>query len=232
MKAIIVFCMFLIAMPVLAGTWRDDFENEQDYINDLQNGIWIEEFNNREIETIKWENGAIKVDMTPNGGGLSTGDSTGKDYTVECKVKQLKSNYDGSGILLRHTVNNLPAYFFGIKDRQPKEAGIYLNFLSPLNTFPFDYELDKWYSLKATIKGNQLEFYIDGKLMAKAEHDDHLAGWVGFGSFGTAIFDDFVTTGPDVKDGGHWNSKAHTPLTAIKTQNKLVATWGKIKDKR
>jgi hypothetical protein len=229
MKAIIVFCMLMIALPVLAGTYRDDFDNQQDFANDRQNGVWIAEFNNTAIETIAWENGAVKVDMTPSGGGLSIGDNTWKDYTVECKIKQLKSSFNGSGILLRHPINSAAAYFFGIKEPKVKEAGIYLNLTGPLSTFPFEYELDKWYSLKAVIKGNQLEFYIDDKLMAKAEDDRNQAGCVGFGTFGTAIFDDFVMTGPEVKDGGHWDPKAHDQLTAVKPQNNLAVTWGQIK---
>jgi hypothetical protein len=231
MKAIIVFCMFLIAtMPVFAGTWRDDFENEQDFMNDCQNGVWIEEINPA-ADILTWENGAIKADMTLSGGGLAIGDSTWKDYTVECKLNQLKSTYNGAGILLRHpAINGSTAYFFGMKSKEAKEAGIYLNFYISLNTFPFEYELDRWYSLKAVIQGNQLEFYIDGKLMATAKDDTNQAGWVGFGTFGTAVFDDFVMTGPEVKDGGHWDPKAHEQLSAIKSQGKIIETWGRIKN--
>ena len=43
-----------------------------------------------------------------------------------------------------------------------------------------------------------------------------------------ALFDDFVMTGPEVKDGGHWNPKAHSQID-VNTKDKLTATWGRIK---
>ena len=45
-----------------------------------------------------------------------------------------------------------------------------------------------------------------------------------------ALYDDFVMTGPEVKDGGHWNPKAHGQ--AVEPQRKLAATWGNISVKR
>ena len=46
-----------------------------------------------------------------------------------------------------------------------------------------------------------------------------------------ALFDDFVMTGPEVKDGGHWDPKAHRQI-AVDAKDKLSVTWGYIKHNR
>jgi hypothetical protein len=98
---------------------------------------------------------------------------------------------------------------------------------------PFQTKLNTWYALKAVAKGKQLEFYIDGKLVAEGKNNEFPAGKAGFvvQTMGVqpveALYDDFVMTGPEVKDGGHWNPKAHGQ--AVELQSKLATTWGEIK---
>jgi hypothetical protein len=224
MKTIIVFCMLLMALPVFAGTYRDDFENEQDFINDCNNGIWIEDIN-----LFTWENGYVKTE-SPGGAGLTFGDLNWKDYIVECKVKpvQISPNSFGFGLALRRPcIQCGTIYYLGINE---KYAGIYLNLDTPINDSPFELELGKWYSLKGVAQGDQFEFYVDGKPMAKAKDDNNQTGRVGFVVFGSAYFDDFIVTGSDVKDEGHWNPKSHEQLAVVNSQGKIIETWGKIKN--
>jgi hypothetical protein len=222
MKAIIVFCMFLIAMPVFAGIYRDDFEKEQDFISDCKNGVWLEDTN-----LYAWESGYIKATYSSAGSGLVTGDLNWKDYTVECRIKPIQVEQVGISILIRRTCTFcLPCYNLGLTG---KEANIYVDAMSYITGSPFELEMGKWYVLKAVAQGSKIEFYVDGKLVAKTEDSKYPAGRAGFGVFGEALFDDFVMTGPDVKDGGHWDPKVHEQLSAVKPQNKLAGTWGQIK---
>ena len=63
------------------------------------------------------------------------------------------------------------------------------------------------------------------ELMAKAKDSTRLSGKAGFIiDDGVALFDDFVMTGPEVKDGGHWNPKAHAQ--PVEPKDKL-AEWCK-----
>ena len=221
MKAIIVFCMFLITLPVLAGTYRDDFENEQDFINDCQNGVWIEDTN-----LFTWENGYVKTESL-GGVAISFGDLNWKDYTVECKIRPIQVESFGINLVIRRTCTFCtPCYSLTLTG---KEANIYVDVFTYLTGCPFELEVGKWYTLKAVAQGSKIEFYVDGKLLVKTEDSKYPAGWVGFGSFASAIFDDFVMTGPEVKDGGHWDPKTHDQLTAVKPQNNLAVTWGQIK---
>lgn len=221
MKAIIVFCMLLMALPVFAGTYRDDFENQQDFINDCQNGVWIEDTN-----LFTWENGYVKTESL-GGVALSFGDLNWKDYTVECKIKPIQVESYGINLVIRRTCTFCtPCYSLALTG---KEANIYVDVFTYLTGCSFELEVGKWYTLKAVAQGSKIEFYVDGKLLVKTEDSKYPAGWVGFGSFASALFDDFVMTGPEVKDGGHWNPKAHEQLTVVKSQGKIIETWGKIK---
>jgi len=79
-----------------------------------------------------------------------------------------------------------------------------------------------------------LEFYIDNKLVLKSEDNAFATGKAGFtvgtndqGGTVKALFDDFVITGTDVKNGGHWDPKAHNQI-AVEPQGKLSTAWGDI----
>ncbi|MBI1926642.1 hypothetical protein HYR99_20675 [Candidatus Poribacteria bacterium] len=72
-------------------------------------------------------------------------------------------------------------------------------------------------------------------MVVKAKDNTHPAGKAGFvvnnlaGGTVESLFDDFVMTGPEVKDGGHWNPKAHPQQQPVEPQGKLATTWGKVK---
>jgi len=47
-----------------------------------------------------------------------------------------------------------------------------------------------------------------------------------------ALFDDFIMTGPEVKDGGHWNSKVHPESKSVEPDNMLAVKLGEIRRDR
>ena len=71
---------------------------------------------------------------------------------------------------------------------------------------------------------------VDGGLVAEAKNAAYPKGKAGFYVWkGTALFDDFVMTGPEVEDGGHWDPKAHPEPKSVQSMDKLAAKWGEIK---
>jgi len=231
MKIVITLCVlaaFILSTTVWAGTYRDDFENEKDFIKDKQDRVWDED-----IAFFTWENASIKgMDNGPVLWGIITGDYSWKDYTVECRIKPIQNNGYMGLYLRRPCMGCNPCYTFALS---VNKAVIYRDFGEKwggltLDSSPFEAKIDTWYSVKAIVQGKQLEFYIDNKLVAKAENDVYLTGKAGFIiDDGEALFDDFVMTGPEVKDGGHWDPKAHIQPNPVEPQNKLEMTWGEIK---
>ena len=228
MKIVIILCVlaaFILSTTAWAGTWRDDFENKQDFPKDKQEGVWEED-----IAFFEWEGGTVKgVEHTGDVRAIITGNYGWEDYTIECRIKPLQeSGYVGLALRRPCTFCN-PCYVFVLSLWQ-NEAAIYLNFFQKLDSSSFKAKIDTWYSLKAIAKGKQLEFYIDNKLVVKVEDSTHQAGKAGpYVDDSEALFDDFVMTGPEVKDGGHWDPKAHPQPKPVEPQNKLEMTWGEIK---
>lgn len=226
--ALNILLVFGLVFPAISGTFRDDFENEKDFLGDKklrEGGIWGED-----ITFYTWEKGSIKG-SDPQGLGLLliAGDYDYRDYTVECKVKPLKIGIL-IGLALRRPCIDCPtAYLFGFWTGNL--AAIFNNFGGAiLDSSPFEIKEGTWYLLKAVAKGEQLEFYVNNKLMAKAKDNIHPTGKAGFVVWNDseALFDDFIMTGLEVKSGGHWNPKAHEQKSA-EPQNKLTTVWSHIK---
>lgn len=227
--SIVILCL-VSATPAFAGAFRDDFENEQDFIEDKQlreGGVWGED-----IGQYTWEEGAIKG--TPGNQEFSwlliTGDYVWEDYTVECKIKLLANQGSAGVVARRPCINCNPCYSFDL-DPSADQVAIYQE-ANVLDSSPFTPEVDRWYSLKAVVEGSHLEFYVDGELLVEAEDTTHPEGKGGFCVWKiTALFDDFVMTGPEVEDGGHWDPAKHPEEKAVMPSGKLAATWGTLKQR-
>ncbi len=220
----------------IAGTFRDDFSNESDFLNDKQlreGGVWGED-----ISKYTWEDGAVKISVVgPWGYMLITGDYSWKDYTVECKVKVIRDDakQGGPGLIIRRTcIDCMAGYNFNLEaNRAYIGKGTAQGFL-PLTETQFERKTDTWYSLKVVAEGDRLEFYVDNQLILQANNATYPAGKVGF-EVGTrvgileALLDDFVMTGLEVKDGGHWDPEAHPESISVQSTDKLAATWARIK---
>ena len=196
--------MAFVAIPhALAGTYRNDFENEADFLEDKAQGIW-----NFHVDSFTWEDGAIRG--SGRGQLLMFGSVDWTDYTLEVKV-QLQADSSG-GIGLRF--NEGPHYIFWVDEAtdlvgvtEAASAGIDI-----LGEESFTIEPGTWYSLKGVAAGNNLEFYINGERVIKVEHGDQSAGMAGICVLrGSILFEDFVLTGPDVPDSGRWTVTAVSP---------------------
>ena len=233
----------ILAPCIIAGTFRDDFENEKDFLSDnkfREGGVWGED-----IKFYKWEKGTIRgIPKPAMMVFLITGDYGWKDYIVECKAKLIKDDCV-VGLVLRHSCIDcnlgyafcLEGNFFG--GNQASIVPLWIPLWTPLRSVGFTASKDVWYTLKAVAQGERFEFYIDNKLFVEAEDFKDSpcpagkAGFLfsGFGLVeeGEALFDDFVMTGPEVKDGGHWDPKAHLQSKSVSLFDKLATSWGDIK---
>ncbi len=227
---IVILIIYLVSTtPAFAGTFRDDFENEQDFLKDKQllvGGVWGGAVNN-----FVWEDGAIKgsgarVDFFY---ALITGDYGWEDYTVECRIKLLRNQGLVALVLRRPCLDCVnPLYFLCLT--ADGQAVIYRNGPNAIAASPFRSEIDRWYSVKAIAQGRNIEFHIDGTLVVEVKDDANPAGKTGFAILNSdALFDDFVMTGPEVEDGGHWDPAKHL---AVKPKGNLVTTWGTLKQER
>jgi len=227
------YLLLCFALNTGAGTFRDDFENKDDFLADKRlrvGGVWGED-----VGGYVWENGSIKGTAAVNLGffqALITGDHSWTDYTVECKVMPLQI-LEGSirswiGLVLRRPcIDCDPGYYFILNGNSmaaiDSQNGI-------LDSFPFDFKMDTWYFLKGVANGKHLEFYINDELVVELKSDINSKGKVGVIVFNSiALFDDFIMTGPEVIDGGHWNPEAHPDPKFVESIGKLAMNWGKIK---
>jgi hypothetical protein len=84
----------------------------------------------------------------------------------------------------------------------------------------FNFELNRWYRLKAVANDNNFESYIDGELMASISDSTLPTGRLGLSVYGgVAHFDNVVITGDDIPDN----------TTAVSRQGKLATTWGRLR---
>ena len=114
MKAKISFLAFafLLALPSLAGTWRNDFEDEKVFEQEKKEGVWDED-----LTYFSWEDGECSGEWrnVNLAAFLLTGKLTWKDYSAECKVKLVEDFGNAEfGIALRRTPWQQPAYLFGL----------------------------------------------------------------------------------------------------------------------
>ena len=88
----------------------------------------------------------------------------------------------------------------------------------------FEYEEEKWYTLKIEVRGNRYLFWIENFGLEKV--DDSLpTGWIELQFVGRCDIwlDDLTVAGPTVPDGGPGS------LRAVLASDKLTTTWGKLK---
>lgn len=227
------FSMYVI-LPTFAGTWRDDFED-----NDTRE--WKIYNLNRQAE--KWwinDNEAVGEIFQPGFMSLwLTGDLKWKNYSVSCRAKLVDDR------------NEPPTIGLTLHDRGEEDSR-YLFFIdyvfdivrivkavhddwSSVQHF-FTPEEDTWYQLKATVYENgDLEFSIlnlDAEVDAEPQvftafDPDPLPG----GQAGLVVadarvrFDDVEITGDNIPNGG----PGRRTQQDVSPRSKLATTWGKLK---
>ena len=215
--------LFLMISSASAGTLTDDF-------SDRNMNEWTKDGRGNHREW-RLENGELIIESNFSLNGFSIGEVTWKDYTVGVSLKIVKHRpfqglREGAALSFRATdVDN--SYYFGLVTLglNPKQAEIFYfnkevgnqSILSKL----FAWEMDTWYDLKVTVKGNSLECYINEELIWALNHDLFTEGKVGIGvgNSVTAHFDNFFVMGDDVPDLN----------LSVSPKGKLPTMWGKIK---
>ncbi len=210
--------------PSLAGTWRDDFED-----NDTRE--W-EIFNiDRKVE--KWwidDGEAVGEIFLP--GFISlwlTGELSWKNYAVSCRAKLVEDKNEPPtiGLTLHDRGEEDSRYLFFIDYifgtvRIVKAVQDDWNVIS----YFFDAEIDTWYELTATVyEEGILEFQIDDTVFTAIDDDILKGGQAGLVvADGRAHFDDFEVTGANISNGGPGKPRPVEPRT------KLTTTWGHLKN--
>ena len=213
--AISVFlCLSMLMGTVYAGTQIWDFEKAD------QEKDW-------HIATGDW---GIKDDVYQETSGATAamasfvGEESWTDYTVEVKVRNEQSNWAG---LIFRAKSDLEYYvlYFGVPAKN-----IELWRHKPPNVDSRDnifgdapkgvvFEVGEWYTLKAVVKKDQFQLYVNDELQQEAVDAVYGSGRVGVWAWqATASFDDITITGDDIKG-----------TTAVKPDKKLAVTWGKLR---
>gem|GEM_PF-262255 len=141
------------------------------------------------------------------------GDGDWADYIVSAKMKMvgalnptLKTGGYSAGIVFRYLdANN----FYHLRLDHNFGTGVskvqlyrWVNGApSNLREVVYDWTDGQWYTLKAAVRGNQIDAYVNGVLMFSVTDSSLAAGKVGFRTYGAeALFDDVIVT--DWGEGG------------------------------
>lgn len=152
----------------------------------------------------KCQNGVLSQSKSDTPALLTFGDPAWKDCTIEVEAQKTGGD-EGFLLALRVTSDskliwlnvggwgNTKTAFEGIYDGNKNDFGdkqTYSDFVA------ID---DKWHTLKVTVKGNDIEGFVDGKSACKATMDDGLAtGCAALGTWSTqANFRNIKVTGAD-----------------------------------
>ncbi|MBM3240319.1 DUF1080 domain-containing protein [Candidatus Poribacteria bacterium] len=215
----------MLALPSLAGMWRDDFE-DGDYDGWWQSagtpGKWVV------------EDGEVSGEVTGNvSGELVTGKPKWRDYTIECKIKFLGGGMRYGGMVARYQ-DTIRSYWFFLLVGVGAQGG--LSTVGPLEVKQaqqFPVEFGTWYKLKLEVDKNDFKFYVGDKLLIEFNDNTFDSGLVGLFVIDAHVhFDDVIITGPEIPDGGYWDPAKHPGEKAVEPKGKLAATWGEIKRSR
>ena len=141
---IVLFVCFVSTSSVLAGTWRDDFEDGNLDGWEGLDACW----------TV--EKGECSGEFAECCEIILTGNDWGKDYTVKCKMKFIGFPGCCAGINFRAIGDN--AYTLFIVPVTNTIDGWKSPMISISKTpMPFVFSQDTWYEIEIAIKGNNIE---------------------------------------------------------------------------
>ena len=218
----IVFLSLFTVLSSFAGTWRDDFEDDNIKEWEIYNL-------NRQFE--KWwiDDGEAVGEILedPFLSIWNTGELSWEHYSVSCRVKLVEDGFGTPRVdLTLHDREDEDSRYAFLLDYENNIASIHR--WAPGNGFvaqPFTVEIDTWYTLTATVtEEGSLFFQIDNFLFAGTDSSPLEGGKVGLivGN-ARARFDNFQVTGENIPNGGPAKSFAVEPA------EKLSTTWGKLK---
>ena len=218
----IVYLSLCTVLSSFAGTWRDDFEDDNIKEWEIYNL-------NRQFE--KWwiDDGEAVGEILedPFLSIWNTGELSWEHYSVSCMVKLVEDGFGAPyvGLTLHDREDEDSRYVF-LLDYERNIVSI--ERWAPGNGFvaqPFNVEIDTWYTLTATVMDEgALSFQIDDFKFDVVDSSPLEGGKVGLivGN-ARARFDNFEVTGENIPNGGPAKSFAVEPT------GKLSTTWGKLK---
>ena len=169
------------------------------------------------------KNGQYIIEKTDATDAIAViGDMSWTDCVVTCRATILKGSTDNIGLVWRLADGKM---FYVISLRLDQRVGYcgcingaWLNGGSPINPVPFKTEIDREYQLKLIVKGNSFQVFVDGEDMGIWKDDQLKTGMIGIRTWNASMaIDDFDINGPGI------------PATAVESNGKIAATWGKIK---
>jgi hypothetical protein len=196
--------------------WRDDFESPAslaEWTGDSAN-FWIQ-------DGLLHGRSAHPIAVTPPR-TIYIGEDW-SDYVVQCKVNVHTPNLlvcSKGALALRQDGDG---YIFALH-AATQRAEVYRSSGEVLLSVPKKIELERWYQLRAELRGDELFFYIDGERIGQLKDQRSPRGAVGLlvEDALLVLFDDFQATGPNIPNGGHGT-------VAVEPAGKLAITWGKLK---
>ena len=216
--------IFIHNIPCFAGTWWDDFDD----------GNYREwKIYNLDRTAEKWtvKKGEAVGEIFQPGfmSLLLTGEPKWNNYTVECRakfVKESKDNVAELGLSLYDGGDENERYLFSLYlmwdtvSIKKEHKGKWTTIL-----FHFDSEMDTWYTLKASVTGGNLEFYVNEQLFTAEDADEPLeSGKIGLVvANAVAHFDDVAISGPGIPSGGQGKPRS------VQSRGNLAAVWGRLK---
>lgn len=218
-----VSCLLLsICLFSYAGTWRDDFEDDN-------TNEWVIYNLNRQLE--KWwiDDGEAVGEILedPFYSIWNTGELSWEHYSVSCRVMLVEDGFGPSqiGLTLHDREEENSRYAFLI-DFENDVASI--ERWAPGNGIvgsTFTAEENTWYTLTATVMDEgSLSFQIDNFIFAATDDVPLEGGKTGLIiSNARARFDDFQVNGENIPNGGPAKSFDVEPA------KKLATTWGNLK---
>lgn len=219
MKIIVVLFMLMIAMPVCAGTFRNDFSN-----GNLDG--WILVTGNMPIV----ENGELVFSNVGDICHIVMGEKSWSDYTVQADI-----------MLIKLVGAVIPQVGLGVRTKLPEKWGWY-EFLiafqgswkivvnhvfengaeSMQAMLDFNMDMNRWYNFKMILRKEHIEAYLDDKLIKEFDDNTEISGRADLIVWGIEThIDNLVVTGPDIPDGGSSFS--------VDSRYSLASTWGDIK---
>ncbi len=148
-----------------------------------------------------------------------------KDYIVQCRINVFTPNLlecTKGALVLRHS--NGKGYVFAVHVATETVEVYRFENKEMLISVKVPLVLEKWYQVRAELQGDQMSFFLDGRLMGKITDAKSPSGAVGLGVEDalSVLFDDFSVTGEGIPSGGGG-------AAVTKNAGKLPAIWSAIK---
>ncbi len=228
MRFLAILFMLLFALPVVAGTFRDNFDD-----NNLDG--WIFESNGGKVEVRDGKVIIIDNDRITSTLAFNNAQDNIRNFvlTVDAKmVRQIDNTiYDYLCIVLREgKVGDIgTCLLMAIEVRGIIPLVVLANINQGLQFFgekdlPFPFQIDKWYTIRLEVNKDKITVEIDGKFIGENEWPNQpmlcKRGVVYIGAGGAEVhFDNFMITGDEIQD----NSKS------VGSKDKIATLWGSIK---